>query len=110
MTLKMKPFENIVGKAENASNKHFSFSHIVFYPSQHKFQFFSCLQNLLCLQIHSVLDLSKFCGLVKGYLFNTQSRVLPTLRKKSFEDIAGKGENAGNQHFLLFPQCFLPYQ
>ena len=22
----------------------------------------------------------------------------------------GKGENAGNQHFLLFPQCFLPFQ
>ena len=22
----------------------------------------------------------------------------------------GKGENAGNQHFLLFPQYFLPYQ
>ena len=22
----------------------------------------------------------------------------------------GKGENYGNQHFLLFPQCFLPYQ
>ena len=21
----------------------------------------------------------------------------------------GKGENAGNQHFLLFPQCFLPF-
>ena len=21
-------------------------------------------------------------------------------------NIAGKGENAGNQHFLLFPQCF----
>ena len=21
-----------------------------------------------------------------------------------------KGENAGNQHFLLFPQCFLPIQ
>ena len=26
----------------------------------------------------------------------------------SFENIVGKGENAGNQHFLLFPQCFLP--
>ena len=26
------------------------------------------------------------------------------------EAIVGKGENAGiNQHFLLFPQCFLPY-
>ena len=22
------------------------------------------------------------------------------------EDIVGKGENAGYQHFLLFPQCF----
>ena len=26
---------------------------------------------------------------------------------KPFESIVGKGENAGNQHFLLFPQCFL---
>ena len=26
------------------------------------------------------------------------------------ENIVGKGENAGYQHFLLFPQCFLPYQ
>ena len=24
----------------------------------------------------------------------------------TFENIVGKGENAGNQHFLLFPQCF----
>ena len=24
----------------------------------------------------------------------------------SVEDIVGKGENAGCQHFLLFPQCF----
>ena len=38
----------------------------------------------------------------------TQSRFLTTHRKKPFENIVGKGENAGNQHFLLFPQCFLP--
>ena len=25
----------------------------------------------------------------------------------SVENLAGKGENAGNQHFLLFPQGFL---
>ena len=25
-----------------------------------------------------------------------------------FENMIGKGENAGNQDFLLFPQCFLP--
>ena len=29
--------------------------------------------------------------------------------KDAFENIVGKGENAGNQHFLLFPQCFLPF-
>ena len=22
------------------------------------------------------------------------------------ENVVGKGENAGDQHFLLFPQCF----
>ena len=29
-------------------------------------------------------------------------------RKKSFEDFVGKGENAGNQHFVLIPR-FLPF-
>ena len=32
------------------------------------------------------------------------------LEKKRFENIVGKGENAGYQDFLLFPQCFLPYE
>ena len=32
---------------------------------------------------------------------------LATFNKKAFENIVGQGENAGNQHFLLFPQCFL---
>ena len=32
-----------------------------------------------------------------------------TLEEKAFENIVGKGENAGNQHFLLFPQYFLPF-
>ena len=30
--------------------------------------------------------------------------------KKVFENRVGKGENAGNQHFLLFPLCFLHHQ
>ena len=38
------------------------------------------------------------------WTFNIQS----TLKKKPFENNVGKGENAGNQHSLLFPQCFLP--
>ena len=33
--------------------------------------------------------------------------IITTLRKEAFENILGKGENAGNQHFLLFPKCFL---
>ena len=32
---------------------------------------------------------------------------LPTMEKKAFETIVGKGENAGHQHFLLFLQYFL---
>ena len=36
----------------------------------------------------------------------TQSRLLTTLEKKAFENIVGKGENAGNQHFLFFPAMF----
>ena len=27
-----------------------------------------------------------------------------------FENVVGKGENAGTQDFLLFLQCFQPYQ
>ena len=37
-----------------------------------------------------------------------QSRLLTTLHKKTFENNVGIGENADNQHFFLFPQCFLP--
>ena len=43
-------------------------------------------------------------------LLTTQSQLLMTLGKNPFENIVGKGENAGNQHFLLFPQCFQRYQ
>ena len=38
------------------------------------------------------------------------SRLLTTLKKNTSENIVGKGENAGNQHFHLFLQCFLSYQ
>ena len=30
------------------------------------------------------------------------------LIKKASKNIVRQGENAGNQHFLLFPQCLLP--
>ena len=40
------------------------------------------------------------------YTFSSHCQLLTTLREKPLENIAGKGENVGNQHFLLFPQCF----
>ena len=39
---------------------------------------------------------------VSTYLF----QVSMAARRKAFENSVGKGENAGNQHFLLSPQCF----
>ena len=36
-------------------------------------------------------------------LFTKPHQLLTTLKQKSFENIMGKGENAGNQHFLLLP-------
>ena len=36
-------------------------------------------------------------------------RLSTQLRKEAFENILGKGENAGYQHFLLFLKCFLPF-
>ena len=44
---------------------------------------------------------------IRKYRF-PQPRLLTTLGEKP--NIAGKGENAGHQHFYLFPQFFPPYQ
>ena len=46
----------------------------------------------------------KFCSMAKSEPFPT----LQTFHdpwKKVFCNTVGKGENAGQQHFLLFPQC-----
>ena len=58
-------------------------------------------------------SINQFVQLYKRFkYFLTLCQTIPsskTLQNKAFENIVGKGENAGNQHFLLFPQCFLPY-
>ena len=41
--------------------------------------------------------------------FTTQSRIFNDLEKEALrKNIEGKGENAGNEHFSFFPQCFYP--
>ena len=90
-TLRKKPFENMMGKGENAGNQHFFLFPQCFLPFPKEF--------------FSHVRIEPFFT----FLFTTQSRLLTTPRKKPFENMMGKGENAGNQHFFLFPQCFLPF-
>ena len=45
-----------------------------------------------------------------SYSFPKKSLVFTAPRKRPFENIVEQGENAGNQRFLLLPQCFLLYQ
>ena len=53
--------------------------------------------------------MAKFKGRQSLTLYHTIP-LFTTPKKKPFKEIVGNGENAGNQHFLLFPQCFLSYQ
>ena len=46
------------------------------------------------------------CYLKILYPFTTQSRLSTPLEKKALENIVGKEENAGYQHFLLSPTMF----
>ena len=48
------------------------------------------------------LDQSKILSSGNGLTSTTQSEVLVTLRDRAFENIVGKGENAGNQDFFIF--------
>ena len=99
-----RPFESTVRKGEIAHYEQFLFFPCCFLSIQrtfcHLYQIWNC-----CMQ-----NLSVWKSLTFGEIFTRQSRLLTSLRNKPFEIIVGKGENAVNQHFLLLPQCFLPYQ
>ena len=116
------PFKNIVGKGENAGNQHFLLFHNVFYPSQKEFLLLSYI-FLLSANAFS-LDQSKnlaFGGVISlpNDKFIDWSKLkafaddkIKMIKKLKFyfgkvENIVGKGEIAGYQHFLLLPQCFL---
>ena len=58
---------------------------------------------MLTLPNDKILDKSKFKAFADGKIILTQK--LRFLLER-VENIVGKEENAGYQHFLLFPQCF----
>ena len=85
-----------------------SFSHNVFYQSKTEI---IILATMNCrLQLLSNDTRPRFCRLWQSWLFITQSRLLTTLKEKGCENIVRNGENACNQHFLLFPNVFYPSQ
>ena len=52
---------------------------------------------------YKILDWSKWKAFADGKI-NVTEKLKFVLERA--ENIVGKGENAGYQHFLLFPQCF----
>ena len=51
--------------------------------------------------------MTEFLNLSKLKAFEADIvKLTPTFVFHMVENIVGKGENVGNQHFLLFPQCF----
>ena len=101
-------FENIVRKGEIACNKQFLLFSQCFLPYMALIFHFKCTFKC-CLQFVSIWTSLKFCRLVMSKLITTQSQLLAPLEKRALENIVGKGENAGSQHFFLFPPYFLPF-
>ena len=62
-----------------------------------------CFATFNSLPKDRILDLSKLKALADDIL-NVNQKFRFALERK--ENIVGKRENAGYQHFLLFPQCF----
>ena len=58
---------------------------------------------LILLTKRQIMDWSKLKAFADDKINVTQTLELGSDR---IENIVGKGENAGYQHFLLFPQCF----
>ena len=60
-------------------------------------------QTINSLPNDKILDWSKLKALADDKI-NVTEKLKFVLRR--VENMVGKGENAGYQHFLLFPQCF----
>ena len=97
----------------------FSFSHSVFYPFGELYTIFFKFEIIIC----NLFQFGKSPQFViwervkqtilffwpQGWTDVTPYHIIPTYSDhviKPFENMVGKVENAGDQHFLLFPLCF----
>ena len=61
------------------------------------------VENIICLPNNKIIDWSKLKALADDNI-NVTEKLKFVLGR--IENMVGKGENAGHQHFLLFPPCF----
>ena len=97
--------ENIVGKGKNASYQHF----LLFSQCFQKATFSGLLKVEMCGKKLTFYQTTKFQTLKLKAFANKKINLSQKLKLawERIENIVQKGENAGNQHFLLFPKCFL---
>ena len=103
--LHCKSLENTVRKEKIARYEHISPFPTVFSTLFKNFQSFSSHLKLLSANCFN-LDQSKILSSGNGLTVFRTISTLTTLTKKAFENIEGKGGNAGYHLFLLFSQCF----
>ena len=101
LTLRKKPSENIVRKGENADKQHFLLLPQCFLLYQRKITTFNSLT--IVLNYDKILDWSKLKAVADNKINVTEELKFVLGR---VENIGGKREYAGYQHFILFPQCF----
>ena len=71
--------------------------------------FFPRIDDSHCDRIHSSLTTIHCFDIgCEGAASGLEEILCGILVNQSFENNVGKGENARNEQFLLFPQCFLP--
>ena len=96
-------------KGEIAHNEQFLHFLQCFLPVSKAFCHFHQISNCRLPTLSAWKSL-KFVVWERVNSFSHNSDFKRPYRRGTFENIVGKGENDGNQHFLLFPQCFLPFQ
>ena len=114
---KKKPFENVVGKEKMLVTTIFPISHNVFYLFRDRNHHFSNIRFVVCkpFQIFFFFggggkELTLPTNTIKDKSMLSLYNTITTFKdpkREACKNIVGKGENAGNRSFLLFPQSFL---
>ena len=107
------PFWNDFGALWLADWAHFDFSKPLWLADWYPWWFPKSFCDWIISQrdeIWLAVGMGGICLSLLTPYHTTQWRFLTALKGNALENNRRKGDNAGYQHFLLFPQCFLPCQ